>query len=161
MKSVLSLGVILTMFILLGSLPNSAKAVAASHAGSICRGSTSIQQAFLVNEPYGVVNTSTTSSAVIVCPLVRTSTGSSVSVYVDGYLLANGQAITCVLYSFDYSGNLLGSQYFSSPKGGTFDIYASVPSANVWSTATVECTLPPAELPNANYPAIFDVDVVE
>jgi hypothetical protein len=155
MKTALSLGLSLTLgtFSLL-SLASNAYAVNTNNSGTSCKNYNAAQVADIDYLPNGTRNLNA-SSRYVICPIVRSpaSTGTAVSVYVDGFAAA-GRTISCTLYSYDYNGTFLGSQSFPTARTGTFDQYLSV-AGHYWGNASVLCLLPASA-----GGIIYDVDVL-
>ena len=156
MKTALSLGLALTLgaFSLL-SHPGNAYAVNANNSGTSCKNYNAAQVADIDYLASGTRNLNA-SPRYVICPIVRSPTSASygVNVYVDGFAAA-GRTISCTLYSYDYTGNYLGSQSFPAARTGTFDQYLSV-AGSYWGNASVLCLLP-----GSAGGLIYDVDVVQ
>ncbi|MBS0449354.1 MAG: hypothetical protein JSR59_25830 [Proteobacteria bacterium] len=127
-----------------------------TQAATFCRpaGLVSNTGAFdgLVRSSWGVRNSSSTGYLPVLCPVVRTMevpSGSALYVWVDGN--AAGKSVSCTLYSYAYTGVLMGSSSING--SGIFDGYLSLPSSQVpmFSSQVVSCMLPP----NA---ALFDIE---
>jgi hypothetical protein len=113
-----------------------------AHHGTVCRGKTATDNTNLRYDQWGVMNTSTTASATVVCPvgvykLAQTAFASAL-VWRD-----SGGTVSCTLKATDYQGFLR----FSAKKSAS----ASNPQTLSWSfdaledtTAHIECTLPKA-----------------
>jgi len=156
MKISLAFGLAFTLgtIALLGGVPNTAHAVNANTSGTICR---NYNAAEVTDIDYLTVGTRNLNASprYVICPLVSAAIGNAATgVYVDGFA-ASGRTISCTLFSYDYHGNLLGSNSFPSAMSGQFDVYLSVPGT-YYGGLSVLCLLPPS-----TQGIIYDIDIVQ
>ena len=124
------------------------------HPGSICKS----DDPRLVASPRGIHHDSQSrGSAALYCPIIRTAPApaSGFKVWINGYYerpLSIGSGMTCVLESYDYRGNYLGSSYgFIFDPGNPFvpstpfTMGITLPASQVptYSNQTVRCALTP------------------
>lgn len=113
---------------------------------SIFQGSPSpIQHRIDYFEP-GVVNSIDVPSAVV-CSVPRSPTAAgatTVSFFVDGENFS-GASTFCVMSSYDFLGNFVGSRGFTST-AATYDEFVSFPISLVgfYNYVTINCVLPPS-----------------
>jgi hypothetical protein len=120
-------------------------------SGSLCQPYGQLGTNVVVGDAY-VFNKSNTSRIMVTCSVPRppldpgATTG---SFFVDGYNPDDGTTTTCVLFSYDYTLNLLGTASFtSSPSSSAarrYTGYISWPPALLphWVYISVRCDLPP------------------
>ena len=124
-----------------------------SYATNINYGTNECQVAFYSLATYapeysnnGVMNGGTSQVFHIVCSLPRSPLASGATVaafYVDGDNL-NGATTQCGVFSYDYTGTLLGAFIFDATEPH-FDRYVALPAAQVtyYAYTYLICTLPP------------------
>jgi hypothetical protein len=107
---------------------------------------------------YGTNGTSNNSPETmsVVCPVTRVGEVSDggLRVWIDGFVYWDGEPVTCQLWSFDYTGALLGYEGFSATEtGASFDKAIVLTKAQVpmYSSQVVVCTLPRGS-------AIYDIE---
>jgi len=93
----------------------------------------------------GVRNLSTTTPVNVICPVEREPLPAGVAngiIYIDG-ANAGGTTTSCTVYSFDFTGTLLGTRSVSS-SASQYDMSVSFPAALLPQYAYVAavCTLP-------------------
>ena len=81
-----------------------------------------------------------------ICPVTRVGLASGgLRVWIDGYA-PSGSTLSCVLYSYDYTGRFIGQAWFTmTGTGFNFDRRIELDPAYVplYSSQVVECQLPP------------------
>lgn len=113
--------------------------------GSICHVFDPAKAAQLQTHYSGAINTSTTSSVVVTCPLTRdfTSDVNGANVLVKAFRDAAATVpLSCTFLSRDFNGNLLTSNTNQTNGVGVVSLSLNVASSGINGFYAVACTLP-------------------
>ena len=131
--------------VLAGSLVSPAHAANINTNAVVCEGTNAADQGALGRGPDGVYNGAAAIHFAL-CTVPRSplpSGATSGSFYVDGDNF-NGQSTACILYSYQWTGQFLGSASFTSASS-SYDVFLTLTAAQLGTYAytSLLCQLPP------------------